>query len=67
MEALPTKRLLAKLKTLHQCEQSLVLSDRDLSEYISSEFIEFKESPEWIAEYDSLKKVLNKREHIEPE
>ncbi len=65
MEALPTKRLLERLKTLHQCEQSLVLSDRNSNEYISSEFIEFKESSQWIAEYNSLKKILSKREHIE--
>ena len=64
MEALPTKRLLARLKTLHQCEQSLVLSDRHSDEYISSELIEFKESSQWIAEHNSLKKVLSKREHI---
>lgn len=65
MEALSTKRLLARLKILQQCEQSLALSDRELNKYIPSEFIEFKESPEWIAEYNSLKEVLSKREHIE--
>ena len=65
MEVLPTKRLLARLKKLHQCEQSLALSDQESNEFNASEFIEFKESPEWIAEYNSLKKILSGREHIE--
>ena len=65
METLPTKRLLARLKRLHQCEKSLSLSDRETNEYIFSGFIEFKESPEWIAEYNTLKEILSKREHIE--
>ncbi len=64
LEALPTKRLLARLKRLHQCEESLALSDREISKYKSSDFIEFKESPEWIAEYNSLKNILSQREHI---
>lgn len=65
MEALPTKRLLARLKRLHQCEQSLSLSDREQNVYVFSGFIEFKESPEWISEYNTLKEILSKREHIE--
>ena len=64
LEALPTKRLLARLKRLHQCEESLDLSDREISEYKPSGFIEFKESPEWIAEYNCLKDILSRREHI---
>ncbi len=64
LEALPTKRLLARLKQLHQCEESLTLSDREISEYKSSNFIEFKDSPEWIAEYNCLKDILSQREHI---
>ncbi len=64
LEALPTQRLLARLKRLHQCEESLALSDREISKYKSSDFIEFKESPEWIAEYNSLKNILSQREHI---
>ncbi len=64
LEALPTKRLLARIKRLHKCEESLVLSDREISKYKSSGYIEFKESPEWIAEYNNLKNILSQREHI---
>ena len=50
LEALPTKRLLARLKLLHQCEDSLALSDQVANNYKASNFIEFKDSLEWIAE-----------------
>ena len=62
LEALPTKQLLARLKRLHQCEQSLALSDRDIAD--DSGAIEFKESPEWILAFESLKQVLSGREHV---
>ncbi len=64
LEALPTKRLLARLKQLQHCEESLALSDREIIEYQPSEFIEFKESPEWITEYKTLKEILGQRKHI---
>ena len=64
LEKLPTKRLLARLKQLHSCEESLVLSDQDISTYKPSGFIEFKDSPEWIIEYKCLKDILSHREHI---
>lgn len=64
LEALPTHRLLARLKQLHRCEESLALSDQEISEYKPSDFIEFKDSPEWIAEYKCLKNILSQREHI---
>lgn len=61
----PTKRLLARLKSLHQCEQSFELSDRDESERnLNSGMIEFKEIVEWKVEYDKLKEILKTREHI---
>jgi hypothetical protein len=64
LEKLPTKQLLARLKRLHQCEQSLALSDQDIENYAASDFIEFKESSSWITEYNNLKEILAKREHI---
>jgi hypothetical protein len=64
MEALPTKQLLARLKRLHQCEESLALSDQNSQSYSAPGSIEFKDSSEWIAEYDRLKEVLAQREHI---
>jgi hypothetical protein len=62
LEALPTQRLLPRLRQLHQCEQSLAHSDRDCAE--ESGVIEFKESPGWILAFEELKKVLSRREHI---
>ena len=64
LEKLPTKRLLARLKRLHQCQESLALSDEDCDNYVASDFIEFKESPNWIMEYNNLKEILAGREHI---
>ena len=52
LEALPTKRLQAKLKTLHQCEQSFELSDWEEHQIDENkDYIQFKESAEWIAQY----------------
>jgi hypothetical protein len=64
LETLPTKRLVARLKRLNQCEESLAMSDREISEYEPSGFIEFKDGSEWIAEYNCLKDILSQREHI---
>ena len=65
LESLPTKRLLARLKRLQQCEESLELSDRDKGNYKASNFIEFKKSENRIAEYNNLKIILAEREHIQ--
>lgn len=65
LKVLPTKRLLARLKQLHQCEESLILSDRYINDNKPSEYIEFKDSSEWIAEYNNLKEILSHREHIQ--
>ena len=65
LETYPTKRLLARLKSLHQCEESFELSDRDESERnLNSDLIEFKKTEEWKIEYDKLKEILKNREHI---
>jgi hypothetical protein len=64
LESLPTKRLLARLNRLREVEESLALSDREAGEYKHSGFIEFKDSPKWIAEYNCLKELLAEREHI---
>lgn len=65
LETFPTKRLLARLKSLHQCEQSFELSDRDESErHLNPEIIEFKDTVEWQTEYDKLKEILKTRENI---
>ena len=50
--------------SLRQCEDSLDASDRSENERISDGSIEFKEDPEWAAEYNRLKTVLTRREHI---
>jgi hypothetical protein len=62
LEALSTKQLLARLRRLHQCEESLTLSDREHSD--ASGCIEFKQSAEWIAAHKQLRQVLSRREHV---
>jgi hypothetical protein len=62
LEALSTKQLLGRLKQLHQCEESLALSDRDVAD--DSGRIEFKQSPEWISAFRDVKQVLSRREHV---
>ena len=65
LESYSTKKLLARLKSLHQCENSFELSDREESECNSSVGqIEFKEDEEWQIEYEKLKEILKNREHI---
>lgn len=65
LETFPTKKLLARLKSLHQCENSFELSDREESERGSNiGQIEFKDDKEWQIEYGKLKEILKNREHI---
>ena len=62
LEALPTRQLLARLRRLRECEESLAFSDRD--EAHPSGSIEFKQSPQWVTAYRDLKQVLSRREHV---
>jgi hypothetical protein len=62
LEPLSTNQLLARLKQLHQCEESLAPSDRDVAN--DSGCIEFKQSQEWILAFQDVKQVLSRREHI---
>ena len=62
LEALSTKRLLERLKQLHQCEESLALSDKDGAD--DSGRIEFKQSQEWVSAFHDVKQVLSLREHV---
>jgi hypothetical protein len=56
LKALSTKRLLARLRQLHRCEESLLLSDRADERDCSVEM--FKDSPEWKFAYKQLKELL---------
>ncbi len=60
-----TKRLLARFKRLHICEESFELSDRDGVYENPDNLIEFKNTSEWKTEYEKMKEILAKREHIE--
>jgi hypothetical protein len=62
LEALSTKQLLGRLKQLHECEESLALSDRDVAD--DSGRIEFKQSPDWVSSFQDVKLVLSRREHV---
>ncbi|GEM_PF-1081588 len=63
LKVLPTKALLGRLRRLHQCEESFVLSDKDESE-ICSNTIQFKDTSEWQTAYKELKEILKSREHL---
>ncbi len=59
---MPTKQLLARLKCLHQCEESLATSDRDESDQATPNTIEFKQTPAWMTAYAQVKEILARRE-----
>src|SRR5262245_902336 len=63
LEKLPTKRLLARLRQLHQCEESVLLSDHDDVSNTSGAIL-FKDTPEWKAAYEQVKGALSLREHV---
>jgi hypothetical protein len=62
VEKLSTKQLLARLRRLHQCAESALFSDHDVSN--TSEAILFKDTSEWKAAYEQVKGVLSLREHV---
>src|SRR6185295_1439075 len=64
LEALSTKELLGRLQSLRRCEESLALSDRATESYQPTSAIEFKDSSEWVAEFERVKSVLARREHV---
>lgn len=63
LEKLSTKQLLARLRRLHQCEESASLSDWDDADS-ASEAILFKDTSEWKAAYEQVKRALSQREHV---
>jgi len=65
LEAMPTHRLLAYLKKLNQCENSLQESDFSPDEIAEVEGIIFKSSAEWKNQVKLVKKLLSNRNHIE--
>ena len=62
LEALPIKRLLARLRRLRECEESPALSDQTARS--ESGTIEFKQTQEWIEAFQDVKQVLSGREHV---
>jgi hypothetical protein len=64
LASMPTKRLLGRLLSLQQCEESAVLSDRTPGEAAAGEGIVFKNTAEWRKAYADLKEVLATREHV---
>jgi hypothetical protein len=62
LEVLSTKQLLARLNQLHECEESLALSDKEIAD--DSGCIEFKQSPDWMLAFREVKQVLARRPHI---
>jgi hypothetical protein len=61
---LPTKILLARLKSLLQCESSLELSDEGNGFTADAKQIQFKNTGQWQLAYENVKTELAKREHL---
>jgi hypothetical protein len=53
LEKLSTKQLLARLRHLHECEESALLSDRDDASNLSGTIL-FKDTTEWKAAYEQV-------------
>lgn len=62
LELFSTRQLLARLRRLQQCEESLAFSDRQSADIPG--YIEFKQSADWIAAHRQLRQILSNREHI---
>ncbi len=65
LESLTTKRLLAYLSSLQQCEESIEASDWTEDEVASVSGIVFKASDEWKSQHNVVKAVLAERPNIE--
>jgi hypothetical protein len=65
LESLTTKRLLAYLRNLQQCEESIEASDWEEEKVNSKDGIVFKSSEEWRSQYNLVKTVLAERPNIE--
>jgi len=63
LEKWSTKQLLARPRSLHQCEESALLSDRDDASNTSEASL-FKDTTEWKCAYELVKGVLSLREHV---
>lgn len=63
LEKLSTKQLLARLRHLHECEESVLFSDRDDAINTSGTIL-FKDTPEWKFAYELVKGSLSLREHV---
>jgi len=68
LEAMTTRQLLGHLARLRKCEESLALSDlagQPLpSEYDPISRIYFKDDPRWQQQFQEVKSILAKREHV---
>ena len=63
LENLSTEQLLARLRQLHQCEESALLSYQDEASNASGTIL-FKNTSEWKAVYEQVKGQLSLREHV---
>jgi hypothetical protein len=64
LENLTTQRLIAYLRKLQQCEESMDVSDWQEKEVASSVGIVFKSTKEWQSQYSLVKVELAKRPNI---
>lgn len=63
LSTMHTKTLLARLRRLHQCEESAGGSDASADELADAVGILFKDTPEWTLAYTEVKQAFASREH----
>jgi hypothetical protein len=68
LEAMTTRQLLGHLSRLRSCEESLALSDLAgqplRADYAPASRIYFKDDPRWREQWDTVKRILDGREHV---
>lgn len=65
LEKLTTERLLAYLRKLQQCEDSLECSDWSEDELVKTSGIVLKNSEQWRQQHELIKTVLSDRSNID--
>lgn len=65
LERLTTPRLLAYLRRLLECEESIERSDWESKEVPDDDNIVFKSSEQWKSQYELVKSVLATRPNID--
>ena len=64
MESLATGSLMTLRNKMLRCEEAPQFSDLQPGDVVDPAVIRFKSDPRWAVMYDSLKAILDQREHV---